>query len=262
MKHFKSVSLAAVLTLAACANTVSATDQLSAVTPAFDYGSVFAVDDRPAEDFEQYDVRKSRDVLAFTGVLPEMTVVDLEAGSGVYTELFSRVVGPEGKVYLQNPPEFDTFLGDAVEQRMDGRLRNVTHLKVAFDDLMAVADSEVDLVTWFLGPHELWYTPTGAEPGALGDPAGTFTEISRVLKPGGHFVVLDHMAPVGAPATTGGDTHRIDKAIVIEMAATAGLKLIDESDLLANPDDDRNLVVFDPKVRRKTDRFLLKFRKL
>ncbi|KJS36526.1 MAG: hypothetical protein VR74_11770, partial [Hyphomonas sp. BRH_c22] len=33
----------------------------------FDYDSVFAQDDRPAEDYEQYEVRKSKDVLAFTG---------------------------------------------------------------------------------------------------------------------------------------------------------------------------------------------------
>ena len=67
------------------------------------------------------------------------------------------------------------------------------------------------------------------------------------------------MAPEGAPATTGGETHRIDRAIVVSMAQDVGLRLVDESDLLANPEDDHTLNVFDPAVRRKTDRFLLKF---
>ena len=261
MRYLNTLPLLAGVALTACATMVSETSQTIAPAPAYDYASVFAKDDRPAEDFEQYKIRHARDVLTFTGVRPGMTVVELKARSGMYTELFSRIVGEEGKVYLQNPPEFDTFLGDAVEQRMDGRLRNVTHLKVAFDDLMAVADDEVDLVTWFLGPHELWYTPPGAETGVLGDPGGTFAEIARVLKSGGQFIVLDHMAPVGAPATTGGETHRIDKAIVIDMARTAGLKLVAESDMLANPRDDRKIMASDPAVRHKTDRFLLKFRK-
>ena len=47
----------------------------------------------------------------------------------------------------------------------------------------------------------------------------------------------------------------------MQRAAAAGLKLVDESDLLANADDDYTINVFDPSVRRKTDRFLMKFAK-
>jgi predicted methyltransferase len=230
-------------------------------TASFNYESVFGDDDRPADDYEQYEVRKSPQVLAFTGVAPGMTVVDLEAGGGVYTELLSRVVGDTGTVYMQNPPAFDIFLGDAMAKRVDGRLDNVTKVKADFDDLSTIPDASADLVTWLLGPHELWYTPDGAEPGALGDPDAAFAEIARVTKPGGSFVALDHMAPAGSPATTGGETHRIDKAILIAMAEANGFALTDESDILANTDDDGRMNVFDPAIRRKTNRFLLKFTK-
>jgi len=125
----------------------------SAVAPvAFDYARMFGQDDRPATDYEQYEVRKSPQVLAFAGVAPGMTVVDLEAGGGVYTELFSRVVGDAGKVYMQNPAAFDAFLGDAVSTRVDGRLSNVVKLKSNFDDLSAVPDGTADRVTWLPGP--------------------------------------------------------------------------------------------------------------
>jgi predicted methyltransferase len=231
------------------------------IAATFDYDTVFVEDGRPADDFEQYRIRKSREILEFTGVLPGMTVLDMEAGTGIYTELFSLVVGEEGKVYLQNPPEFETFLGDAVEKRMDGRLRNVTHIQTAFDDFEPVGDAEVDLVTWFLGPHELWYTPEGSAPGALGDPETCFAEIARVLKRGGHFVVIDHRAPEGAPPTTGGDTHRLAQDTLMEMMADVGLRLVAESDLLANPADDGTVNVFDPSIRRQTDRYILKFEK-
>jgi predicted methyltransferase len=34
-----------------------------------------------------------------------------------------------------------------------------------------------------------------------------------------------------------------------------------ESNILRNPADDHSLLVFDPKIRGKTDRFVFKFRK-
>lgn len=221
--------------------------------------AAFAKDDRPAADYEQHEVRKAREVLAFTGIGAGMTVIDMEAGGGMYTEIFSKTVGAEGAVYMQNPPLFDGFAGDAIKARVAGdRLPNVQQMRTAFDDL-PVTDGSVDVVTWFLGPHELWYHPEGAPKGILGEPDKAFVEIARVLKPGGHFIALDHRAPEGSPAETGGTTHRIDEAIVIARAAAAGLALVDESDILANANDDYSKNVFDPAVRRKTDRFLLKF---
>ena len=81
------------------------------------------------------------------------------------------------------------------------------------------------------------------------------------LKPGGTFVILDHAAPAGSPETTGGAVHRIDPAIVKTLAEAAGFKLVEESDILRNPDDMYDMSVFDPQVRRRTDRFLLKYQK-
>ena len=238
-------------------------DTAETVAPAsFDYATVFATDiGRPEADYADYTLRKAQDVLAFTGMRPGMTVVEMEAGEGFYTELFAAVVGDEGKVYQQNPAQFDGFLGDSLEKRGHlTRVSNVEYAKVPFD-AMGMSDGEADMVTWFLGPHELWFVPKGEELGVFGDAEGSFAEVARVLKPGGTFIALDHSAPDGSQASTGNDTHRIDKAIVISMAEAVGLTLIDESDVLANADDDRTVNVFAASVRRKTDRFLLKFRK-
>ncbi|MEE4277316.1 MAG: hypothetical protein V2I82_02495 [Halieaceae bacterium] len=40
-----------------------------------------------------------------------------------------------------------------------------------------------------------------------------------------------------------------------------GFRLVDESDVLRNPEDDHSLMVFDETVRGKTDRFILVFEK-
>ena len=81
-------------------------------------------------------------------------------------------------------------------------------------------------------------------------------------KPGTIVGIIDHAA------TPGGDTravvekvHRIDPAVVKADFLRAGFVLEGESDLLKNPADDHSLNVFDDKIRRKTDRFIFKFRK-
>jgi predicted methyltransferase len=215
--------------------------------------------DRPAADREDDAARKPAAVLGFAGIAPGMSVFELEAGGGYYTELFSSIVGKTGKVWMHNPVIFDEFLGDSLTNRLaNNRLANVELTRTLFDGLEA-ADNSVDVVTWFLGPHELYYTPSNGV--SFGDPKMVYAEINRVLKPGGHFIVLDHAAMPGSPQTTGGKTHRIDPAIVTALAVEAGLQAIEKSNALRNPEDDYTLIVFDPKVRRKTDRFLMKFKK-
>ena len=214
---------------------------------------------RPDADRADDAARKPAEMLAFAGVAPGMTVLELEAGGGYYTELLSQIVGPGGEVIMQNPPAFDTFLADAIDNRLRrNRLANVRLSKTNFDALDA-ADASVDVVTWVLGPHELYFVPSGGEP--LGDVTMTYAEIFRVLKPGGHFIILDHAAVAGSLSETGDRLHRIDSAIIKNLTEAAGFVFVAESDILRNPKDDLEMSVFDPMVRRRTDRFLLKYQK-
>ncbi|MBY0421975.1 MAG: class I SAM-dependent methyltransferase, partial [Parvularculaceae bacterium] len=212
---------------------------------------------RPAEDRADDARRKAAESLVFMRLAPGLKVFEMEAGGGWYTELMSHAVGPTGKVFMQNPPGFLEFVGDKVEARLkDGRLANVTETISNFDELEA-PDASVDLVTWVHGPHELYFKPS--EGVTLGDPAGSYAEMFRILKPGGSLVVIDHAAKPGSDETTGDTLHRIDKAIVLQMAKTAGFRLVDESALLANPKDPRTKDVFDESIKGYTDQFTLRF---
>ena len=215
-------------------------------------------EDRPDADRDRDELRKPEAVLRFMELEPGDTLLEMEAGNGYFTEIFSNYLGSDGMLYMQNPAAFDAFLGDSVTERLEG-LDNVEYVKSPFDDLPLEAAS-VDAATWFQGPHELWYTPESGE-ALVGEIDAALPEIFRVLKPGGSFVVIDHSAPAGAPATTGGDTHRIDPQIVKDMAMEAGFVLLEESDLYDNPDDDLETSVFDESIRGRTDQFLLKFEK-
>jgi predicted methyltransferase len=59
---------------------------------------------RPAEDKERDANRKPAETVAFAGVKPGSTVVELFPGKGYFTRIFSKVVGPKGKVYAVSPP--------------------------------------------------------------------------------------------------------------------------------------------------------------
>ncbi|GJL94739.1 MAG: methyltransferase [Hyphococcus sp.] len=270
---FKLLSMGAVLTLGltACGAKDDAAHEVAEESVVEETGAVetanseaalaaaLASDMRPDEDKADDAARKPGAVIAFAGIAPGMSVFEMEAGSGYYTEIISHIVGPEGSVIMQNPESFDAFLGDAVPKRLaDDRLANVRHTKSNFDNLDA-EDASADVVTWILGPHEMYFTPSDGV--TLGEVGPTYDEVFRVLKPGGSFVVLDHKAAPGSPETTGGTLHRIDPDIVKGLAASAGFVLVEESDVLANAEDDYSMSVFDPKVRRNTDRFLHKYAK-
>ena len=253
------IALAA-MAIAACSTGPAEKDQGPKPLSVVDYAPILADANRPAADKNDDAARKPAEVLAFSEIRPGDTVLEMEAGRGWFSEILSGAVGPNGKLIIQYPPQFN--YGDAAfKARTDaGRLKNATITVTSFDKLSA-PDGSVDKVLWILGPHELYFTPRNATPGVLGDVQKTYAEIVRVLKPGGTFIAMDHAANAGAPTSTGQSIHRVDPAVVLASAKAAGLEYLGKSDVLANPSDDRTKGVFDSTVRRHTDQFLFRFRK-
>jgi len=243
------------LALAACATGPSGPPPLAVA----DYAAILADPSRPADDLKDDAARKPAEILAFAGLRPGDTVVEMEGGRGWFSFLISKAIGANGKLIVQYPPEF-AYGDPAYKARVDGgQLPNATITKTHFDKL-ETPDASADKVLWILGPHEVWFTPANTQ--GLGDPAGAFAEISRVLKPGGEFIAMDHAAVAGTPAKTSAQTlHRIDPQHVLDAAKAAGFIFVDKSDILANPEDDRTKSPFAPDLRRHTDQFLFKFRK-
>lgn len=235
------------LLLGSFANAQSSADLVAA---ALSHG------DRPAEESADDARRMPIEVLSFAGITAGMDVLELEAGGGWYTEILSHTVGPSGSVIMQNPAAFESFTGDADNERA-ARLANVTLSTTNFDELDA-ADGSIDLVTWILGPHELWFMPGGE---SLGDPAESFAEIARVLKPGGRFLAVDHHAAASAGPEVGGTLHRIGESIINDYAEDAGLSLIRSSAMHLNPEDPLDIGVFDPAIQGKTSKFVLVYEK-
>ena len=86
-------------------------------------------------------------------------------------------------------------------------------------------------------------------------------EVYAALKPGGLFVIIDHVAPAGSGIADTDTLHRIDPAVVKQEVAAAGFVFDGESQALHNPADTHGDKVFDPSIRGHTDQFIYRFRK-
>jgi predicted methyltransferase len=93
------------------------------------------------------------------------------------------------------------------------------------------------------------------------DTAQLNAKILKSLKPGGVFLVIDHNAAPGSGTRDTEKLHRIDPAVIKQEIQAAGFELVEESKLLANPDDDHSWMVFSPGKRGTTDQAVFKFRK-
>ncbi|MDH0863231.1 methyltransferase domain-containing protein [Mitsuaria sp. GD03876] len=216
---------------------------------------------RPAKDVAQDASRRPADLVAFAKLKSGDTVVDVVPGGGYWTRLFSTVVGPKGKVHAFVPAEFAGFKSDPVATARaiasEPGHGNVEQSSMPLVQLLSRAgDKSVDVVWTFENYHDFHDSfMNGADVGAFN------RSVFRLLKPGGYYLVGDHAAAPGSGLKHTEDLHRIDPEAVKAEVEKAGFVFDGELQVLANPSDDRSLKVFDPAIRGKTDRFVLRFKK-
>ena len=86
-------------------------------------------------------------------------------------------------------------------------------------------------------------------------------KVFAALKPGGVYVVLDHVAPPGSGLAAPERLHRIDPELVKQEVTAAGFVFDGESKVLANAGDDHTKMVLETGILGQTDQFLLRFKK-
>ena len=91
------------------------------------------------------------------------------------------------------------------------------------------------------------------------DPAQLAKDAFKLLKPGGTFMVIDHMAKPGRGLADTETLHRIDPASVRQIVESVGFRFAGESKVLNNPNDPLDIPVFDPRIRGHTSQFAYKF---
>ncbi|HEV7386797.1 MAG TPA: methyltransferase, partial [Phenylobacterium sp.] len=153
---------------------------------------------RPASDRERDANRKPAEMLAFAGVKPGDRIGDYAAGQGYFTRLFAAAVGPGGHVYASVPgplfqyPNIVKGIAEIEAYAKDHPNVSVTAAS-ALDsarypeklDVFWISQNYHDLKDPFMGPVDM---------------AAFNKAVYAALKPGGVYVVLDHVAVPGSPA--------------------------------------------------------------
>jgi predicted methyltransferase len=206
-----------------------------------------------------YQQSKLSELIRFARVEAGSTVIDVYPGDGDWTRLFSDVVGPKGRVYSFVPAEIAHLKNDQVDRmRSLAREPGREHIEAVSADLVAMpeATQPADVLWLHLFYHDL-HTALIQARGAT--PAGFNRAVYERLKPGGFYVIVDHVAATGTGTSHSKSLHRIEPAAVREEVETAGFVLDAESTALANKDDPHSSKVFDPSIKGETDRFAYRF---
>jgi predicted methyltransferase len=214
---------------------------------------------RPATDTVRDPDRKPAQTLEFAGIKPGDKIADYAAGAGYFTRLFAAVAGPGGHVYASVPsalfkyPNIVKGIGEMQAYAVDHP--NVT---ITFGSALGAARYPEKLDVFWISQnyHDLHDSFMGPV-----DMTAFNRAVYDALKPGGVYLVLDHVAAKGSPADVTDTLHRIEPSTVRREVEAAGFKFEGESTLLANPADPHTAGVFDASIRGRTDQFLLKFRR-
>ena len=214
---------------------------------------------RSADNVKLDESRKPVAVLSYLGLKRGMTVLDLFGANHYWAELTAPVVGPKGRVMVWQPTQFwkgDTKTGF---EAFAAKNPNVS-IAVSPFEAPVLPRGKADFVLLNLDYHDTyWQSEKNGIPRM--EPQAFLKAVYGAMKPGAVIGVIDHVANPGDTRATVEKLHRIDPAVVKADFKHAGFVLVGESNLLRNPADDHSLLVFDPKIRGKTDRFFFKFKK-
>ena len=239
MRVIACVALAASI-LSGCATTVRQDDG-----PSLDaYRAMLASPLRLDRDRTIDERRHAAELLQFADVRPGMRVLDVASGGGYTSTLLAIAVGPSGKLYAQTPKP-----GASLNERVTTRPQAQFMIAARpFDDPVPPEAAPLDLVTLILNYHDISYLPV--------DRDAMNRKIFAALKPGGHYVIVDHAALPGTGISVGKTLHRIEEAFVVAEVKKAGFMLEREGDFMRNASDNRAETSEPPK---QTDKFALRF---
>lgn len=250
-----AAALASSLILLGCSTSMTTTETTATAGPATSQDAdaataptaASALDEaisgpsRHAENATRDRYRHPAETLAFFGLKPTDTVIEITPGGGWYTEILAPYLHADGH-YLAAVP--DPMAVDAGKAR-DERARGVKGLESRFagtPDAYAGAQvvrfnpdapvlgtpGSADVVLTFRNAHN-WVAADNA-------PA-YFKAFYDVLKPGGTLGVVDHRAKAGTDLESMKKSGYLTPDLVIGYATAAGFELDARSEVNANPKD-------------------------
>jgi predicted methyltransferase len=170
--------------------------------------------------------------LAFFGVKPTDTVVEIWPGGGWYTEILAPYLARRGTYYGAAPAgrggeRFGQFV--ATKPDVYGKVRTATFPVLAQGGTPVPAGS-ADVVLTFRNVHNWMMGDT-----PFADQA--FKQMYTMLKPGGTLGIVDHRLPERADTARERSSGYLKVSTVRRLAEQAGFRFAGASEINANPRD-------------------------
>jgi predicted methyltransferase len=202
--------------------------------------TVLAASHRSEKNRARDAYRHPAETLKFFGLRDDMTVIELWPGGGWYTEILGPVLKERGKLFVTsydpNGPE-DSNNTKSARKLRDSLAENAPiygSVQMAIiappDKLELGPPNSVDLVVTFRNLHN-WIN---AKNGSIAEKV--IAAAYAVLKPGGTFGLVEHRANPGQDLKSG----YVEEAVAIRYAESAGFKLVEKSEINANPKDTKD----------------------
>jgi predicted methyltransferase len=161
---------------------------------------------------------KRKEIVTACQLKPEMVVADIGAGTGLFTRLFAKEVGPKGKVYAVDiAPKFIEHIEKTCK---DADIKNVVGV-VCTADSVKLPPKSVDLVFICDTYHHFEF------------PFKTMASIHEALRPGGQVVVIDFHRIPGKSREWVLNHVRAGQEVVVKEIESSGFKKVDEEKLLS-----------------------------
>ncbi|HEV7689232.1 MAG TPA: hypothetical protein VGO52_00335 [Hyphomonadaceae bacterium] len=244
MKSGLFLALCASLAIAACGQKPDAAKVAEAADPAGQTGAVAgsALEKAVAGKWRM-DAEKARDqyrhpaeTLAFFGIKPTDTVVEIYPGGGWYTAILGPYLkGGGGKLYAAQPDpasspgakaNVDAYTAAFVQHPETYGTIEVT---IASKESPGMApDGSADAVLTFRNIHN-WMAGGYAEK--------IFADAYKALKPGGVLGIEEHRMPSARDQDLTASTGYVQQSYVIQLGERAGFKFEESSEINANKKD-------------------------
>ncbi len=178
--------------------------------------------------------RHPTETLQFFGIRPDMTVIELDAGGGWYSEILAPFLYDHGHLIEAGSPKFADMV--KAKPAVFGHVEKVIPFTPPLQLDLGAAHS-ADMVLTFRNTHD-WLNRS---PETL---AAAFKSVFEVLKPGGVFGVVEHRAkPFSEAVESAKLLHRIPEDYLMALALKTGFRLDGVSQVNANPNDPEDINV-------------------
>jgi predicted methyltransferase len=192
---------------------------------------------RSAENIARDAARHPYETLAFFGIKPTMTVVELVPGGGWYTEILAPYLAKKGQLIAaggdpQSTSEYQRKSAAKYREKLAANPAAYSKVKLGIFEPGNKYDfakpGSVDMVLTFRNIHN--WVSGGDEQMEL-----AFKNIYDSLKPNGIFSVEEHRLPEAKPVNP--ESGYLHESYVISVAEKAGFTLVEKSNINANPKD-------------------------